>query len=167
MDRYINFSDLWKVLKGVEYEGEDTDLALQNLINLLKLAHGSYDIRDNQLIFIEHYNYLDYKYSSSVIGSDDEKLRVEQKEKLLFKIESERSVILWMLNKLNDCFYDHDEVYLEVFYDRYFLNCDVRHIFEKYRINRKKYYRIMENAEYLAKRAWLLVEPKKDMLEML
>lgn len=167
MDRYINFSDLWKILKGVEYDNEDSDLALQSLINLLKSAHGSYDIRNNKLIFIEHYDYLDYKYSSSIIGSEDEKLKIMQKEKLLFKIESEREVILWMLNRFNDCFYECDESYLEVFYDRYFLNCDVRYIFDKYRINRKKYYRIMENAEYLAKRAWLLLKPSKGILEML
>lgn len=166
MDKYINWSDIWSVLKKVEYEDYDPDFGMNDLVGLLKKAHGIYEVKNNELVFVENYDFSDYRWTSSIIGSDDQHLKIEQNKKLLSHINSERECISWLLNQINESFCDHDENYLKVFYDRYMMNNNVENILEKYRINRKRFYTIMENAEYLVKKAWLLFTPPKDLIDM-
>lgn len=167
MDRYVNFDDLWAILKAVEYEGKDADEALVEIINLLKRVHGAFKVKDNKFEFIERYNLLDYKYSGCIIGSDDEQLRIESNKKLLDKIDEEKRVVDWLISRLNEEFklFRDEEVYLKVFHERYFKELTVRNLLNKYKINNKKYYRIIIVVEHLAQEAWLLFRYPPEFYE--
>lgn len=167
MTQYINWSLIWNILKSVEYENADPDMALIKLVELLRKAHGSYAIQNKKIIFIEQYDFLDYKWSSSIIGSDDSAMRIEKKEEFIKKIHEEQSCIKWLLDHLNSWFYPRDEMYLKVFFQRYFLDRNVSDTMKKLNLNNRSFYVAMKNAEYLAKRAWLLLKPPKAMLDLL
>lgn len=167
MDRYLTYDDLWKILRAVEYEAKEEDEALMQIINLLKKAHGLFEVQDNKLIFNERYNYIDYKYSSSVIASDDEALRVQNNKLLLNKIHEEKGVVEWLLVRLNQEFelFNENEIYFKVFYERYFEEKKVEKILDDNLLGRKKYYCIIAAVEHLAKVAWLLFRYPKDFYD--
>ncbi len=133
MNKYINWKDIWSILKAVEYEGADSDVALVKLVELLRNAHGGYDVRNNKIMFIEQYDYMDYKWSSSIIGSDDPQMRIQQKEELINKIQEEKECVEWLIEHLNERFYNRDEIYLKVFFERYFFDNNISKIKKKFK----------------------------------
>lgn len=166
VEKYISWKDVWSILKEVEYEDADPDLALVKLVQLLCQAHGSYSICNHKLIFIEYYDYMDYRWSSSIIGSEDPEMRIEQKEELIKKIYEEQECVKRLIKDLNERFYNRDEIYLKVFFEKYFLNNTVSKIKKKFNIHNDRYYVIMKNAQYLAKRSWLLLKPPKAIMNL-
>lgn len=168
MNKYITWSDLWYPIRAVEYENEDAELTMLKLIGMLKKrAHGRFAVQKNQIIYIRDYNYDDYKWSTSIMGSEEQAYRVEQNKKLLDAIHVEEACIDWLLDHVNDEFEGWDDVYLKVFFERYYEDASVDSIKIKYQINNRRYYSIQETVEYLVKMAWLLINPPQELIDMI
>lgn len=167
MKIYISWKSTWDILYENEFNGANPDISMLKLIKLLRKGHGTYDVRDNKLIFVEYYDLMDYKWSTSVIASSEKKYKVEKRENLLLKIEEEREVITWLLDQVNNRFDGYDQIYLNVFFERNFLDNNIRLIRAKHSLHNNRYYEIVESAEYLVKRAWCLLTPPKALLDMI
>ncbi|MEF9967895.1 MAG: hypothetical protein RR766_05210 [Longicatena sp.] len=166
MTMYISWKKMWDIIYAVEFEGAPSTNAMMELIKLLRTAHGAIKLEKNELVFIEHYDLMDYKWSTSVIGSSEKRYQTEKHKQVIEKIEEERRVVAWLLDYVNMRFYDFEEIYLNIFYDRYFFDNNIEKIKVKYRINNIRYYAIIETSEYLVKRAWCLLSPPQQILDM-
>lgn len=167
MNTYISWNLVWPIIFAVEFEHADNEIAMIKIIKILNKAHGTYMIEKNKLMFTEHFDLLDYKWSTSVIASEDKRYKVKSNEYQFRRIEQERIVIRWLLNNVNEQFDSYDDIFLKVFFDRNFLNLSVEKIKSKYNLSNKKYYMIIEVGEYLFKRAWCLLTPPKELLDMI
>lgn len=162
--KYISFDDIWNILSDVEYNNGDPSLALVSMCELLMRTGVSIFVNNNELVALVDFDYSDYKYSTSVIGGEDEKYRTETMKQQVDRIAEAKRCIEWITGHINFRFHKHDPIYLNVFYERYFLNQNINDIKKKYAMNNKRYYAIIETAEYLAKRAWLLITPPPAFL---
>lgn len=106
---------------------------------------------------------MDYRYSTSVIGSDHIDWKVEQSKKLSDRINEERDVLAFYLDRINSTFKPYSPIFLELLYDRYFDDMTVREILKKRRINNKRYYRVIEGSEYWFKEATLILKPSPQI----
>ncbi|MEG0359798.1 MAG: hypothetical protein RR598_11085, partial [Anaerorhabdus sp.] len=66
MTSYISWKKMWDVIYAVEFEGADSTVAMNKLIELLLTAHGTIKVEKNELVFMEQYDLMDYKWSTSV-----------------------------------------------------------------------------------------------------
>ncbi|MEG2684790.1 MAG: hypothetical protein RR929_01870 [Erysipelotrichaceae bacterium] len=166
MRKYLNCGSFWKVIEDVEYNNLEPDVGFMKIIKLLLSANGTYFIHCNELIFVENYDYMDYKYSSSIIGSSDDQLRIEKADVLLSKINDERYAIQLFVKNINSYFKDYDPICLKLFFENYLCEYKVRKISKINSISNSTYYDYIDCAEYLFKRAFCLYTPNKGMLEM-
>lgn len=166
MTTYFNWRKMWDIIYAVDVDNADAEIAMIKLIKLLRKSHGSFNIQNNCLIFVEHYDLMDYKWSTSVIGSTDKRYQTEKNKEVLKKIEEERSVVKWLLDYVNMRFDGFDEIYLKVFFDRNFLDYGIERIKTKYGLHNDRYYSVIETSEYLIKRAWCLLSPPQSILDI-
>ncbi|MEG3040197.1 MAG: hypothetical protein RR788_07860, partial [Erysipelotrichaceae bacterium] len=92
---------MWDVIYAVEFEGADSTVAMDKLVKILRSAHGTIKVEKNELVFIEQYDLMDYKWSTSVIGSTEQRYQTEKAQQVIERIEEERSVIKWLLGYVN------------------------------------------------------------------
>ena len=162
---YVSWDNTWQVLEDRDRDRIDENVAFDRLIKIFKNAHGNFMIRNNKLMFRGEYDYTSYKFSTSVIGSDDEHYKVEQSRLLINKISEEQSVLKFYLDRINDAFESYSPMNLQLLYDRYFNGLSTTSIQKKYALHKNKYYYIIETSEYLAKEAMLLIKPSPAMIE--
>lgn len=167
MDYYVNWDDAWKIVWDRELEEIDENIAFEKFLVLLKKAHGRWLVCDNKLIFREEYDHMDYHFSTSVIGSEDYRWRVEQAETLRKKIDEERNVIAYLLELINDEFEKYEPLFLNIFYDRFFVGMRTEDIQRKYGISKKKYYATMEGSEWLFRNGLLIIKPNPAILKII
>ncbi|MDQ0363238.1 hypothetical protein [Breznakia pachnodae] len=165
MDKYINWDETWQVLEDRDRDRIDETTAFNRLINIFKQAHGSYLLQNGKIVFRENYDLMDYRYSTSVIGSDNKDWKVEQSKKLSDRINEERDVLAFYLDRINSTFKSYSPIFLELLYDRYFDDMTVREILKKREINNKRYYYVIESSEYLFKEATLILKPSPQITE--
>ncbi|MEG2836420.1 hypothetical protein, partial [Anaerorhabdus sp.] len=162
MTSYISWKKMWDVIYAVEFEDADSTVAMDKLVKILRSAHGTIKVEKNKLVFMEQYDLMDYKWSTSVIGSTEQRYQTEKAQQVIERIEEERSVIKWLLGYVNMRFDGFDEIYLKIFFDRNFSDFNTQKIKVKYGINNRRYYAKMETSEYLVKRAWCLLSPPQQ-----
>lgn len=170
MDKYISWDETWQVLEDRDRDRIDETTAFNRLINIFKQAHGSYLLQNGKIVFRENYDLMDYRYSTSVIGSDNKDWKVEQSKRLSNRINEERDVLAFYLDRINSTFKPYKTIYIELLYDRYFQDMKTEDIQRKYRINKKKYYHFIECSEYWFKEAILILKPSPQItahIEML
>ena len=165
MDKYISWDETWQVLEDREREIIDETVAFDRLVKIFKQAHGTYLLKNGKIIFEGDYDLLDYRYSTSVIGSEEQKWRVEQSKKLLDRVNEERDVLDFYLDRINSTFEPYKPIFLELLYERYFQAMKTEDIQKKYRINKKRYYYVMETSEYWFKEATLILKPFPAIVE--
>lgn len=168
MKNYLSWRKIWNILEGVEFNGEDSQLAMIELIHLIESAQGSISKKDGKIIFIERYrDYLAYKYSSSIVGADDPQFQIEKKEHFINAVVEEKFCVLWLLNRINSAFTLFPALYFDVFFDRHFYHDNVRFLINKYHLHNDKYYDIIQASEFEVKKKLLLITPVPALLEML
>lgn len=159
MNKYITWKETWAILEARELDKIDETTAFYRFINVLRLGFGRYTMINNQLVFIEMENPMNYKYSTSVIGSDHPTWKVEKGKMLVDRIVEERDVVDFYLERINDEFSQYKKIYLPLFFDRYFNSLSVNDIQKKYNISKRKYYSLMEAAEHCFKKAVMIWKP--------
>ncbi len=88
--KYISFDDIWNILSDVEYNNGDPSLALVSMCELLMRTGASIFVNNNELVALVDFDYSDYKYSTSVIGGEDEKYRTETMKQQVDAYKHER-----------------------------------------------------------------------------
>ena len=93
--KYISFDDIWNILSDVEYNNGDPSLALVSMCELLMRTGASIFVNNNELVALVDFDYSDYKYSTSVIGGEDEKYRTETMKQQVDRIAEAKRCIEW------------------------------------------------------------------------
>ncbi|MFV0380921.1 MAG: hypothetical protein ACK5KR_01600 [Breznakia sp.] len=165
MDKYISWDEVWKISFDREKEVIDETTAFHKFVNVFKHIHGGFVLQNKKIVFKENYDLKDYRYSTSIIGSNNERWKVEQFKRLLEQIHEEQDVIDFYLKRINSIFKPYKPIFLELLYDRYFQSMKIENIQKKYKINNKKYYYIIESSEYLFKDAVMILKPPPQIIE--
>ena len=162
---YINWDKLFNIIYESYMRRKDEQIALMELLELLITANGYYSIEYKKIEFNEYYEYDNYKYSTSIIGSEE--YRTENFKSYLEKIQVERDCVSWLLDRLNKIFADWPIIYIKIFFLRYLKKNKIKAILDECCISQKTYYELIEVVDYLVMKAWLLWCPPKAMIEVI
>lgn len=162
---YITWNKLFNIIYESYTRRKDEQIALMELVELLITANGYYSIEGKKIVFNEYYEYDNYKYSTSIIGSEE--YRTENFKNYLEKIQIERECVYWMLDRLHKIFSDWPVIYIEIFFLRYLKKSKIKAILEECCISQKTYYELIEVIDYLVMKAWLLWCPPAAMVEVI
>ncbi|MEG0411164.1 MAG: hypothetical protein RR538_09425 [Erysipelotrichaceae bacterium] len=163
MQTYVKMNDLYNIVYDANYNYVDENVAMERIMELFNNRSGKFSIINGELQFTPNYDRMNYKWSTSVIGSDNEKYKVENQKKLFDAIEEEIATFEYIIDDINNCMKGYPKEMKEMFVRRYINNEKVRFILSKMHISRKYYYKYIEAGEWLFKTEIGIKNPPKQI----